>query len=285
MPKVKDSDLLTLVHFRPVCRLPVAFATQTGARHRQALQTLVTFTTYPLFDYISSSLNFHSLRGSVCRMKYYPICLDISNRRCVVIGGGDVAERKVTRLLEYEANVAVVGKTLTRKLEALKNKGEIDHIASDYRKEYVRNASLVIGATDSDNVNERIYRDARKIGILVNIVDDPDRCDFILPSLFQQGDLQIAISSGGKSPALAKRLREKMEDNYGPEYKTFLDIMGAVRERVIARGHPPEENKKLFESLINSDILQYIRENNWKMVRKIINDLVGENVDIAESDS
>ncbi len=218
-------------------------------------------------------------------MKYYPICLDISKRRCVVIGGGDVAERKVTRLLEYEANVVVVGKTLTRKLEALKNKGEIDHIASDYRKEYVRNASLVIGATDSDNVNERIYRDARKRGILVNIADDPDRCDFILPSLFQQGDLQIAISTGGKSPALAKRLREKMEENYGPEYKTFLDIMGAVREKVIARGHPHEENKRLFESLINSDILHYIRENDWKMVRNTILDLVGEDVNIAESDS
>ncbi|MBE9547222.1 MAG: bifunctional precorrin-2 dehydrogenase/sirohydrochlorin ferrochelatase [Proteobacteria bacterium] len=217
-------------------------------------------------------------------MKYYPICLDISNRRCVVIGGGDVAERKVMRLLECGADVVVAGKKLNQKLEAMKNDGKIGHIAADYGEEYIRDAFMVIGATDSDDVNERIYRDAGKMGILVNIVDDPARCDFILPSLFQQGDLQIAVSTGGKSPALAKRLREEMEERYGPEYKTLLDIMGAVREKVIARGHPPEENRRLFESLINSEILQYIREKNWKKVRKVIYDLVGENVDIAELD-
>ncbi len=212
-------------------------------------------------------------------MKYYPVYLNITDRMCVVVGGGDIAERKIVRLLECGASVVVVGKKLGPKLDDMKSEGKIKHIASDYQEEHIRNAFMVIGATDRDDVNERIYRDAKGNGIPANIVDDPDRCDFILPSIFSQGDLQIAISTGGKSPALAKKLRLEMEKNYGPEYKTLLDIMGAVREKVTTRGRPSEENKKLFESLLNSDILRYIREKNISKIKKIVNDLAGENID------
>ena len=212
-------------------------------------------------------------------MKYYPAYLNITNKMCVVVGGGDIAERKIERLLECGASVVVVGKKLGPKLDDMKSEGKLKHIADDYQEEHIRNAFLVIGATDRDDVNERIYRDAKRKGIPANIVDDPDRCDFILPSIFQQGDLQIAISTGGKSPALAKKLRLEMEKNYGPEYKTLLDIMGAVREKVTTRGRPSEENKKLFESLLNSDILRYIREKNISKIKKIVNDLAGEDID------
>ena len=212
-------------------------------------------------------------------MKYYPICFNISNRKCIVIGGGNVAERKIARLIECDANVVVVAEILTPKLEAMKSEGKIGHISDDYQEKYIRDAFLVIGATDRDDINERIYTDAKKSGALVNIVDDLDRCDFILPALFQQGDLQIAISTGGGSPALAKKLRIELTENYGPEYKTLLDIMGAVREKVIARGYPSEENKKVFESLLNSDILRYIREKNINKVKKLVSDLVGKDMD------
>ena len=212
-------------------------------------------------------------------MKYYPACLNITNRMCVVVGGGDIAERKIARLLECGASVVVVGKKLGPKLDDMKSEGKIKHIAGDYQEEHIRNAFLVIGATDRDDINEKIYMDAKRKGILANIVDDPGRCDFILPSIFQQGDLQIAISTGGKSPALAKKLRLEMEKNYGPEYKTLLDIMGAVREKVITKGRPSEENKKLFESLLNSDILRHIQEKNISKVKKIVNDLTGEDID------
>jgi precorrin-2 dehydrogenase/sirohydrochlorin ferrochelatase len=122
-------------------------------------------------------------------MNYYPIYLDITNRRCIVAGGGDVAERKVQRLLECGAHVAVIGKTLTSGLGVMKREGRIDHINDDYDEAYLHDAFLVIGATDRDDVNAKISIDARKRGIMINIVDDPDRCDFILPSLFQRGDL------------------------------------------------------------------------------------------------
>lgn len=212
-------------------------------------------------------------------MKYYPVYIDISKRKCVVAGGGDVAERKVERLLECGARVVVIGNELTPNLEAMKNEEKISHIPDNYKNDYIEGALLVIGATDRDEINERIYRDSRERGILVNIVDDPAKCDFILPSVFQQGDLSIAISTGGKSPALARNLREELEQRYGHEYRILLNIMGDIREKIISRGEPSDENRKLFESVLNSDILQHIREKNWDKVRKIIHDLVGEDIE------
>lgn len=212
-------------------------------------------------------------------MKYYPVYIDISKRKCVVAGGGDVAERKVERLLECGARVVVIGNELTPNLEAMKNEEKISHIPDNYKNDYIEGALLVIGATDRDEINERIYRDSRERGILVNIVDDPAKCDFILPSVFQQGDLSIAISTGGKSPALARNLREELEQRYGHEYRILLNIMGDIREKIISRGEPSDENRKLFESVLNSDILQHIRGENWDKVRKIIHDLVGEDIE------
>jgi len=212
-------------------------------------------------------------------MKYYPVYIDISKRKCVVAGGGDVAERKVERLLECGARVVVIGNELTPNLEAMKNEEKISHIPDNYKNDYIEGALLVIGATDRDEINERIYRDSKERGILVNIVDDPAKCDFIVPSVFQQGDLSIAISTGGKSPALARNLREELEQRYGHEYRILLNIMGDIRGKIISRGEPSDENRKLFESVLNSDILQHIREKNWDKVRKIIHDLVGEDIE------
>ncbi|MBW2650888.1 MAG: bifunctional precorrin-2 dehydrogenase/sirohydrochlorin ferrochelatase [Deltaproteobacteria bacterium] len=193
-------------------------------------------------------------------MKFYPVCLDISNKRCVVVGGGEVAERKAAKLLECGARVVLVGKTMTPGLRAMKDGGNIDHVPDDYREEHIEGAFLVIGATDRGDVNEKIFRDSRSRGILVNIVDEPARCNFIVPAVFRRKDLLVAISTGGKSPALARRLRESMEEEYGPEYGILLDIMGDLRERIIARGGTPAENKKIFESVLDSDILRHIRE-------------------------
>lgn len=211
-------------------------------------------------------------------MKFYPISLDISNEKCVVVGGGDVAERKIIRLLECGARVVLVGKTITPGLRAMKDKETIEHVPDDYREEHIEGAFLVIGATDRNDVNERIYRDSRSRGILVNVVDEPARCNFIVPAIFRRKDLLIAISTGGKSPALARKLREKMEEKYGPEYGILLDIMGNLREKIIARGGTSAENKRIFESVLDSDILRHIREEEWDRAREIVRDLTGEDV-------
>jgi len=198
------------------------------------------------------------------------------------VGGGEVAERKVERLLDFGARVAVIGKKLTPRLETMKKEGRINHIDADYDKEYIIDAFLVIGATDRDDVNAKISRDGREKGILVNIVDDPDKCDFILPSLLQRGDLLIAVSTGGKSPALAKKLREDLEKLYGSEYQTLLKVMGSLREKLVIRGHSSDMNKRLFESVVHSDILQHIKDKNWKQAKKIIYDITGVDVEIGD---
>ena len=198
------------------------------------------------------------------------------------MGGGDVAERKVERLLDFGARIAVVGKKLTPYLEAMKREGRIIHIDADYDDSYINDAFLVIGATDQDEVNAKISRQGRAKGILVNIVDDPDKCDFILPSILQQGDLLIAVSTGGKSPALAKKLREDLEKLYGSEYQSLLKVMGSLREKLVVKGHSSDENKRLFESVVHSDILRHIKDKNWKQVKKVISDITGIDVEIGD---
>jgi precorrin-2 dehydrogenase/sirohydrochlorin ferrochelatase len=215
-------------------------------------------------------------------VKYYPVYLDITNKRCIVVGGGDVAERKAERLLSFGARVTVIGKTLTPLLETMKRDGRIEHINADYDGAFISDAIMVIGATNREDINAQISRDGKHKGILVNIVDDPGRCDFILPSIMQQGDLSIAISTGGKSPALAKKLREDLETLYGPEYKVLLDVLGNLREKIVARGHSSDENKQLFEAVVYSDILKHIKNKNWNHVKKIIYDITGVEIEVNE---
>lgn len=212
--------------------------------------------------------------------KYYPVSLDVTDKRCVIVGGGAVAERKVERLLECGARVTVVSRKLTPILEDRKKAGCIEHIDADYETQMLGAAFMVIGATDCDDINAQISQDARALGLLVNIVDDPDKCNFILPSLVQQGDLSIAVSTAGKSPALARKIREDLQRLYGPEYKSLLAIMGAIRKRILAKGQTSEANKRVFEALVHSDMLQAIRDGNRSRVKKIILDASGVDMDV-----
>jgi len=215
-------------------------------------------------------------------MKYYPISLDISNRRCVIVGGGEVAERKAGRLIESGAEVVVVSRRLTPVLERFRDGGRIRHVPAEYDKSLLEGAFLVFGTTDDPAVNEQVFRDARELGILVNVADDPKRCDFILPSLFERGDLQIAVSTGGKSPALARRLREEIEGLYGPEYAVYLSLLGDLRKKLMARGFPQHENKRLFEAVIASDLLNCIRSGERERAAGIIRGLTGVDLDLKE---
>jgi precorrin-2 dehydrogenase/sirohydrochlorin ferrochelatase len=213
-------------------------------------------------------------------VKYYPIYLDVSGKRCVVVGGGDVAERKVMKLIECDAEVIVVSSVVTLGLQEMIEGNIIHHVSDDYESGYIKGAFIVVGATDRDEVNEQIYRDSQDMGILVNIVDDPKRCDFIVPSIVRRGDLAIAISTGGKSPIMARRLREDLEKTYGPEYGILLDIMGALREKMIMRGESPENNKNLFEFILDSGIIEYIRNKEWGRVKEMLYDLTREEMDV-----
>ncbi|MCG6535890.1 MAG: bifunctional precorrin-2 dehydrogenase/sirohydrochlorin ferrochelatase [Syntrophales bacterium LBB04] len=197
------------------------------------------------------------------------------------MGGGAVGERKVRGLLECGAGVAVVSRELTPYLQRMKDQGIIEHDDADYDVRCLNRAFIVIGATDSEEINRRISTDARERCVLVNIADDPAQCDFILPSVFRQGDLAIVVSTGGKSPALAKKLREELDGHFGQEYGHFLQIMGDLREAVLALGNESEENKKLFEALVKSDLLQLIKEKNWEGAKNCIHKITGLAVELA----
>jgi precorrin-2 dehydrogenase/sirohydrochlorin ferrochelatase len=212
-------------------------------------------------------------------VRYYPLFLDIAGRRCCVVGGGQVAERKAERLLECGAAVEIVSRELTEPLARLKALGKIRHQAADYEEALIRGAFLVIGATDNQAVNGRIAADARRLGILVNIVDDPGLCDFILPSLVTRGDLAIAVSTGGRSPALAKRLRRELEEAYGPEYGELTEILGALRRKVLAAGEGTPNQAK-FQAVVDSSILELIRAKRWPEVEQLLKALTGIEMEV-----
>jgi precorrin-2 dehydrogenase/sirohydrochlorin ferrochelatase len=214
-------------------------------------------------------------------MNYYPICLDVSKKRCVVIGGGQVAARKVERLLDCGADVVVVSRALAPELADWTAEGRIVHRESEYDAACLDGAFLVIGATDREDVNAAVSRDARARGLLVNIVDAPAHCNFILPSLHQQGDLVIAVSTGGKSPALARKMREEFARLYGWEYGVLVEILGELRERIMARGRPPDENKQRFDAVVGSDVLEAIRRRDAEAVRRLILRLTGEDLPVS----
>ena len=210
-------------------------------------------------------------------MKYYPVFLNIRDKKCVIVGGGEVAARKAERLLDCGAKVFIISPQLTPELAALKEKDIISHIATEYTGDLINGAALVIGATDDEKTNAAISLDARSKGIPVNIVDDPQKCDFILPSLVQRGDLAITIGTGGKSPALARYMREELESKYGKEYEIFLNILGNLRVKMVKN---EGIGRDWFESLLAAGILDSIKEKNVEKVKKTVHEITGEEVEI-----
>ena len=205
-------------------------------------------------------------------MKYYPAFWDIRNKRCVVVGGGDVALRKVKRLLDCGAQVSVVSPKLVPELISLKAENAIEHIAAEYDIRYMEEAALIIGATDDEKTNADICAAARNLGIPVNIVDDPQKCDFILPSIVERGDLTIAIGTGGKSPALARYLREELEARYGAEYGVLLNILGSLRSKM----KKSAKGKKWLEALLAAGILDSIKAEKYDEVKNKVREITGE---------
>ena len=200
-------------------------------------------------------------------MKYYPVFWNITGKKCVVVGGGEVAARKIERLIACGARVFVVSPEIVSELADLKREGRIEHIDCRYEKSFLDGAALVIGATDDEETNAAVSADAKAAGIPVNIVDDPQKCDFILPSLIERGDLTIACGTGGASPALARHLREELETVYGEEYATLLHILGQLRTKM-------EKNagvgKRWFDELMAAGLLDAIRRKDRKEIAGIV---------------
>ncbi|MES0349492.1 MAG: bifunctional precorrin-2 dehydrogenase/sirohydrochlorin ferrochelatase [Desulfobacteria bacterium] len=208
-------------------------------------------------------------------MRYYPINLDVQNRECLVVGGGGVGERKVKTLLECGALVTVVTTDATEALQALASERSISLKTREYEPSDMEGKFLVIGATDNEEVNEKISKDAAERELLCNIADRPAACNFVLPAIARQGDLLIAISTSNKSPAVARRIRQNLEKEFGPEYALLLNLMGAIRQKLLSESKSPEAHKRVFELLLDEGLLEMIRENRTRDVDALLKDVLG----------
>jgi len=191
---------------------------------------------------------------------YYPLFADLQGRRCLVVGGGLVAQRKVTTLLDYGASVVVVSPTVTRRLAAYGREGKVRYIARRFRPTDVRGAWLVYAATDEEAINRQVFRTATRARVLTNVVDQKPLCSFIAPSIVKRGDLVIAISTGGASPALAKKLRRDLSRLIGQDYARMLRLLKGLRP--IAKQRLPSygERKRYFDSLVAGRVFRLVRQ-------------------------
>jgi len=215
-------------------------------------------------------------------MRYYPINLDIQKRNCLVVGGGGVGTRKVRTLLACGARVTVVSLEASRRLRGLAASGEIKLEERSYQSDDLNGMFLVIGATNDEELNRQVSSDAERLNTLCNIADRPEVCNFILPSIVHRDDLVITISTSGKSPALAKKLRKALENQFGEEYGQLLQLMGAIRKKLLQQAHEPEAHKPLFEQLLNSDLIGMIQENKIDDINALLFDILGEGFKFEE---
>lgn len=206
--------------------------------------------------------------------QYYPINLDLAGKDCLVVGGGEVAERKVRRLLEYGAKVIVVSPKATAGICALVKAGKIRLIKSHVNLRDITGKFLVISAAGERRINYLVSRYCKEAGILVNVADSPAECNFILPSVVKRGDLTISISTQGASPALAKKIRQDLEKKFGPEYTKLLKIMKKLRPEALKKIKDARRRKTFFEKAVKSDVLNLLKQDKGKNAKEKIGRLL-----------
>jgi siroheme synthase-like protein len=193
-------------------------------------------------------------------MSLLPIFVKLQDRSVVVVGGGAIAQGKIEGLLSAEARVRVVAPQVTRAIAQWVAQGKMEWRAKTFAPADLDGAYLVIAATSAPGVNEAVFSEADARGILCNAVDDIDHCHFYYGAVVQRGDLQIAISTNGKSPALAQRLRLHLEKQFGPEYELWLEWLGAARELLRAGDASADSKKVLLHHLASQAMFERFLE-------------------------
>jgi len=212
-------------------------------------------------------------------MAYLPIFVSLKGRRCVVVGGGEVAERKVAALLDAGASVCVISPTLTAGLRELSSAASIEHLPRAWQPGDIKEYALAFAATDDPRVHRAIVAEARAAGIPINVADEPDLCDFITPSVVRRGDLQIAISTAGASPALAARLRRDLEAMIGQEYETVTLILRAARQYQRENCRDPRERARVLQAIAFSNIAELVRVQDWDSIDRLLVQHLGAGLD------
>jgi precorrin-2 dehydrogenase/sirohydrochlorin ferrochelatase len=214
-------------------------------------------------------------------MNYYPVFLRVAGRPCLVIGGGHVAEQKVESLLIAGAATTVISPRLTPRLTTLAISRDIVHEERTYASGDLAGFFLVYAATNDKDAQGRIVAEADAAGVLLNVVDRPELCNFIMPSIMRRGDLTIATSTGGTSPAMARYIRGKLERIFGPEYAVALTLLGRLRESLASSHHTGVERQRIFNALVESPLLEYLRDGQGHDIDVLLASAVGAGVSLA----
>jgi precorrin-2 dehydrogenase/sirohydrochlorin ferrochelatase len=204
-------------------------------------------------------------------MSTYVLCLKLINRPCLVVGGGEVAERKVRTLYSAGARITVIACAVNAGLRQFTEEHAITLIVREVREEDLKEKLLIIAATDDRQTNRKIAEQGRRAGALVNVVDSPEESDFYVPATFTRGDLTIAIATSGKLPALSRRIREQLEEQFGNEYESYLQLLEPAREAIYkCKAYTADENIRLIEKLLDLPLLLLIKEGKQDEARQII---------------
>jgi len=193
-------------------------------------------------------------------MAKYPIFLELSGRRAVVIGGGGVAVRKVQTLMSAGARIVVVAERIDDMMTALCAGTDVEIVQGSYSKSYLASAVLAIAATNNSDLNKKIYKDCQELEILCNVVDVPELCDFYVPALVKRGKLQIAIGTDGSSPAYSGHIRKKLEKIFTEKHGEFVAELEIVRKRVIEEVADAADRKAILGELVNDESFEYFDE-------------------------
>ncbi len=211
--------------------------------------------------------------------KYYPIFLNIQDKKCVVVGGGNVAWRKVCSLKEVGARVTVVSPEFCPELE--KESG-VERVKQKYGEGCLEGAFVVVASTDDEEVNKKVYFDAVQKGILVNVVDRPEFCSFIVPASVVRGDICISISTGGASPALARRIRERLEEQFGDEYGEFALLLSEMRKKILSEVSDESVRREILQRVAGLDMLDVVKKKGTAEAKKKMLEIASEIIGAAK---
>lgn len=215
-------------------------------------------------------------------MKYYPINLDLRGRLAVIVGGGAVAERKCRTLLEAGAVVTLIAPRLSRGLNGLLEKGRITHLAREYRRGDLAQAYLVFAATGNQAISTAVAEEAAEWRIPANIADMPERSDFTTPASVARGDLLLTVSTGGTCPALAREICAALAGDYGIEYVLVLQILGAVRDKLLAVKKGSHATRDILRGLIAGNLPALVRSGAADGIERLLREVAGPGFSLAE---
>lgn len=209
-------------------------------------------------------------------MHYYPIYLNLTDKLSIIVGGGTIAEGKVTGLLEADAKVVIIAPEVTPAVQELAESGKITWEKRVYRDGDLEGAAIAISATDDPEINHQVWDEANRRGILINVVDDVPYCNFIAPAIVRRGDITIAISTNGKMPALAAHMRREMDKSFGDEYLQLLEMTTPMRAELGAKHLAYTTRQQLWRKLFEeTDLIDLVRQGDEESARKLAREVLG----------